>query len=162
MGVPLFWLSEEGHPPKMTTYDCLWPPPHFSAKSFSTQKMGIFPKKTRAPYLEKWPSYGHVKFEKRNLKISEKLARLTKIAITPSIFEISSIFFAYGHWWPPLKVPCIILHKICFAGPSEAVKQVRVKLTPFPVLWREKRPPCGIGLKRDLKQKIRFFKKVYS
>ena len=31
--------------------------------------------------------------KKRNLKISEKLARLTKIAITPSIFEISSNFF---------------------------------------------------------------------
>ena len=23
---------------------------------------------------------------------------------------------------------------------------MRVKLTPPPVLWREKRPPCGIGL----------------
>ena len=36
---------------------------------------------------------GHVKFENRNLKISEKFARLTKNAITPSIFEISLNFF---------------------------------------------------------------------
>ena len=27
-------------------------------------------------------------------------------------------------------MPLIILHKICLIGPSEAVKEVRVKLTP--------------------------------
>jgi len=43
----------------------------------------------------------------------------------------------------------IILHKICLKGPSEAVKKVRVKLTPPPMLWREKYAPCGIGL-RDI------------
>ena len=46
---------------------------------------------------------------------------------------------------------------IYFAGPSEAVKQVRVKLTP-PVLWREKRPPCGIGLMiKEVLKELDFF-----
>ena len=66
-----------------------------------------------------------------------------------NFWDIAEIFFSYGHWWSPLKVPLIILHKICFIGPSEAGKEVRVKLTP-PVLWREKYPPCGIGLKTHL------------
>ena len=39
----------------------------------------------------------------------------------------------------------MILHKICFAGPSEAFKQVRVKLTP-PCAVEGKTPPCRIGL----------------
>ena len=63
---------------------------------FLNKKWGCL-EKIRALYLEKGPSYGHVKFGKRNLKLSEKLARPTKIVITPSIFEISSIFFSYGH-----------------------------------------------------------------
>ena len=47
-----------------------------------------------------------------------------------NFWDIAEIFFSYGHWWSPLKVPLIILHKICLIGPSEAVKEVRVKLTP--------------------------------
>ena len=116
---------------------------------FLHKKWGCFPK-TRAPYLEKWPRYGHVKFEKKNLKISEKIGSADKNCDNSvNFWDIVEFFFAYGHWWPPLKVPLIILHKICFAGLSEAVKQVRVKLPPPPVLWREKQPPCGIGLKKS-------------
>ena len=40
----------------------------------------------------------------------------------------------------PFKSALVILHKICFAGPSEAVKQVRVKLTP-PRAVEGKTPP---------------------
>ena len=42
-GVPPFWPPKAGRRPKMTTHDSLWPP-NFNAKSFSTQKMGMFPK----------------------------------------------------------------------------------------------------------------------
>ena len=77
------------------THDFLWPP-ILMHNPFLHKKRGCL-QKTRALYLEKWPSYGHVKFGKRNLKISEKLARPTKIEITPSIFS-------YNHRWPRLKV----------------------------------------------------------
>ena len=37
-------------------------------------------------------------------------------------------------------MPLIILHKICLIGPSEAVKEVRVELTPPP----PPPPPCAV------------------
>ena len=46
------------------------------------------------------------------------------------------------------------MHKICLVGPSEAVKKVWVKLTPSPMLRREKRPPCGIGLNFNSIEKL--------
>ena len=49
--------------------------------------------------------------------------------ISVNFWDIAKIFFSYGHWWSPLKVPLIILHKICLIGPSEDVKGVRVELT---------------------------------
>ena len=58
----------------------------------------------------------------------------------------AKFFFSYGHWWSPLKVPSITLNKICLIGPSEAAKQVRVKLTPPPCCGGKNTPPCGIGL----------------
>ena len=85
--------------------------------------------------------------------LKEKISKFTKIWLgrkncdnSVNFWDITEIFFSYGHWWSPLKVPLIILHKICLIGPSEAVKEVRVELTPPPMLWREKYPPCGIGL----------------
>ena len=74
----------------MNPYD----PPILMQNPFVHKKWGCL-QKTRALYLEKLPSYGHVMFGKRNLKISKKLAWPTKILITPSIFEISSIFFFF-------------------------------------------------------------------
>ena len=86
--------------------------------------------------------------EKENLKISEKLALLTKIAIPRSVFEISREFFSFG---PLYWCPSFILHKICLIGPSEAVKQVRVKLTPLPRAVEGKIPPVRARVKIFLK-----------
>ena len=83
--------------PTMTPYDH----PILMQNHFLHKKWGCL-QKTRALYFEKWPSYGHVKFGKRNLKISEKLAWPTKILITPSIFEISSKFFFLRITYGPL------------------------------------------------------------
>ena len=46
-------------------------------------------------------------------------------------------------------MPSITLHKICLIGPSEAVKQVRVKLTP-PRAVEGKIPPVRDRVKMDV------------
>ena len=86
--------------PPMTPYD----PPILMQNPFLHKKWGCF-QKTRAPYLEKWPRYGHVKFAKRNLKISEKIDSAEKNCDNSvNFWDIVKFFFAYGHWWLPLKV----------------------------------------------------------
>ena len=112
--------------PPMTPYD----PPILMQNPFLHKKWGCF-QKTRAPYLEKWPSYGHVKFEKRNQKISEKLARLTKIAITPSIFEISSKFFLLMVTDGPFKSALDNIAQDMPCRPLRSCKKVWVKLPGF-------------------------------
>ena len=89
-------VSNQKWPP-MPSYD----PPILMHNPFLHKKWGCL-QKTKSLYFEKWPSYGHVKFGKRNLKISKKLAWPTKILITPSIFEI---------WpkWPKFPISFILI-----------------------------------------------------
>ena len=99
---PLKPVSDQKWPP-MTPDD----PPILMHNPFLHKKCGCW-QKTRALYLEKWPNYGHVKFGKRNLKNFRKIGSADKNCNNSvNFWDIFEIFFSYGHWWPPLKVPSI-------------------------------------------------------
>ena len=84
-------------PPKPVT-DRKWPymtandPPILMQNPFPHKKWGCL-QKTRALYLKKWLSYGHIKFRKRKSQNFQKNWLSWKIALTRSIFEISSKLF---------------------------------------------------------------------
>ena len=114
---PLSLITDQNWP-HMSAYD----PPILMQNPFPHKKWGCL-QKTRALYLKKWLSYGHIKFRKRKSQnFQKKLARLKNCTNSVNFWDIVEIFFSYGHWCFPLKVPSIILHKICLIGPSEAVK----------------------------------------
>ena len=52
-------------------------------------------------------------FKRFPLTRKEKYAGLKNCNNSVNLWDIVEIFFPYGHWWPSLKVPSIILHKIC-------------------------------------------------
>jgi len=84
-------------PPKPVT-DQKWPrmttnnPPILMQNLFLHKKWGCL-QKTRALYLKKWLSYGHVKIGKIKSQNFWKIGSAEKIAITRSIFEVSLKFF---------------------------------------------------------------------
>ena len=96
------WIFLGGYsyfgPPKPVT-DQKWPPmpandpPILMQNPFSHKKWGCL-QKTRALYLKKWLSYGHIKFRKRKSQNFQKwLARLKNCNNSVNFWDIVEFFF---------------------------------------------------------------------